>query len=119
MSDVVKIYNDFDGRIEADVVICYGNINGNVEVKKGNVISIGGNFTGNVFTERAIRIPDKVIPKSCRNCRFCEVKMSPDSWSCIKPKYFCRLLDKDVTKHHLIRAKTCFYYYREEGFLEN
>lgn len=106
--------------IKADVVIVYGQISG--EINANNVICIKGNITGNINADKVICPPRsqdaqtdfRIAHPDCRYCKFCGVK-KPPSWSSCSDRYKCKVKDKELKRWYKIRARFCKYYQAKQG----
>ena len=103
--------------IKADVVIVYGNVSGKIDAK--NVVCVK-DLTEKSDIKNKIVVPSEIeIEKlnyykehpDCYCCKFC--KKGRDS--CYSTTYFCKISDKNVREYHKIRARLCKQYNPKEN----
>lgn len=104
-----------DKNIKADVVIVYGQISGNIDAE--NVVCMKGDILGDIKAD-TVFVPPRVkdaqadyrsTHPNCRHCKFCKVIESP-SWSHFPNVYKCDVNKKNLKKWNRIRARLCKYY---------
>lgn len=101
--------------IEANVVIIYGDVSGNI--KADNVVCIKGNISGNIDAEKVLMPPGVRDAKTdyrrhhpnCNYCKFYEVHRFA-SWSMFPLTYSCGITKKSLKKDNKIKARLCKYY---------
>ena len=66
---ILKSQGDINGNINAQTVIVYGDVKGNI--KADQVVVINGKATGNIHADTVVGLKDKKTEKkSCNSCKF-------------------------------------------------
>ena len=81
---ILKSQGNINGNVEAQTVIVYGNVSG--EIKADQVVIINGNATGNIRAETVTKLESKE-KKTCESCKYyTEEKYVPSLYYCEEKK---------------------------------